>query len=106
MEKCCNTGKEAAKEWGDQHGRKIMAVLAQIRAAETLADVYCLAHLGCHELSSDRKGQFTVTTKQPFRLIFELDHDPVPIKPDGGVDRIMVTDIIVLEVENYHDKRK
>jgi len=39
---------------------------------------------------------------QPQRLIFEPDHNPVPQKPDGGLDWTQVTRIRVIEITDYH----
>jgi proteic killer suppression protein len=39
----------------------------------------------------------------PWRLIFEPANDPVPKKPDGGLDWTQVTVIRILEVRDYHD---
>jgi hypothetical protein len=36
------------------------------------------------------------------RLIFALDHDPVPVTDDGGIDHQQVTEIKILRVEDYH----
>ena len=106
LEKCCNIYREAVRMWGEPHSKKIYAALDQIKASHNLADVYSLPNLECHELSNNRQGQFAITTKQPFRLVFEPSHDPVPLKEGGGVDRVLITDILVLEVEDYHGKRK
>jgi hypothetical protein len=54
------------------------------------------------EIKGDRKGQFSVDVRHPFRLIFEPAHDPVPTKDDGGLDPAKVTRIRVLSVEDYH----
>lgn len=36
------------------------------------------------------------------RLIFEPADDPVPRKPDGGLDWRLVTAVRILGVEDYH----
>jgi proteic killer suppression protein len=76
--------------------------LAQLQAAETLANVIALLFGRCHALKGDRKGQFSVDVRHPFRLIFEPAHDPVPTKDDGGLDPAKVTRVRVLSVEDYH----
>ena len=106
LAKCCNSFKDAVKVWGDQYAYKVFQRLNELRAGETLQDISHLPPPKCHELEGNKAGQFAVTTKQPARLIFEPDHDPIPKKADGGIDRNLVTDIIVLEVEDYHGKKK
>jgi len=36
------------------------------------------------------------------RLIFEPDHDPVPVADGGGIDLQQVTAVKILGVEDYH----
>jgi proteic killer suppression protein len=53
-------------------------------------------------LTQDRKGQLAVDLVHPRRLVFEPANDPVPAKADGGVDWSKVTEIVILEVVDYH----
>lgn len=102
LAKVCNSEKESIREWGDQNARKIRQRLAELYAAETLADVSKLPPLRCHELKGNRAGQFAVDAKHPYRLIFQPAHNPVPRSKDGGIDLKKVVRIRVLEVEDYH----
>jgi len=88
--------------WGVENARKIRQRLAELNAAATLADVGRLPPVRLHTLKGDRKGQFAVDVKHPFRLLFELAHDPVPLKHDGGVDMARITRVRVLSIEDYH----
>ena len=38
----------------------------------------------------------------PFRLIFVPNHDPIPLRDDGGIDRDRITAITITEVVDYH----
>lgn len=75
--------------------------LASLRAAPTLADMSNVPGK-CHQLTADRKGQFAISVLGGERLIFEPDHDPLPLGSDGGIDRNSVTRIVIMEVTNYH----
>jgi proteic killer suppression protein len=55
-----------------------------------------------HELKGDRHGQLAVNGKDPLRIVFIPDHDPLPLKPDGGLDWSRVTAIRITSIENYH----
>jgi len=44
-----------------------------------------------------------VLTKN-WRLIFEVDHDPIPRLDDGGIDLDKVSAIRFIEVVDYHKK--
>ena len=56
----------------------------------------------CHELKGNREGKLAVNLGHPYRLIFEPANNPIPRKPDGGLDWTGVTAIRVLTVEDYH----
>jgi proteic killer suppression protein len=55
-----------------------------------------------HELTGDRWGQLACRLDGPTRIVFEPDHDPRPEKPDGGLDWLQVTSIIIIEITDYH----
>lgn len=102
LAKLCNSEREAKGKLGQQMAAKLMQRLFELKAAETLNDISHLPPARCHELGGDRAGQLAVDLKHPFRLVFSPDHDPVLKKDDGGLDRELVTAIIVEEIEDYH----
>jgi len=62
-----------------------------------------LPHAHCHELKGNRKGQLAVNLDLGFRMIFEPANEPVPYKPDGGLDWQSVTVVRILKLdEDYH----
>jgi toxin HigB-1 len=77
--------------------------LAVLRASPTLAHVRTTRPERLHQLSQDRDEQFAVDIKGPHRLIFEVDHDPIPRNADGGINRAAVTDILITEVSNHYE---
>jgi len=81
-----------------------MVRLDELEAVVCLEHMKSLPHARCHELSGRQKGQFTVDIEYPYRLVFKPDHDPVPLKSDGGIDLKQVTSIKILAVENTHGK--
>ncbi|MBW7869399.1 MAG: killer suppression protein HigA [Brumimicrobium sp.] len=56
----------------------------------------------CHELKGSRKGELAVIISGNWRIIFEPNHDPLPLKTDGGLDWQKITSIKILEVIDYH----
>jgi proteic killer suppression protein len=102
MEKLCNSEKEMRAKLGDRAMKALQLRLAQIKAADTLDDLGKVPGARCHELTADRKGQLAVDLVHPRRLILEPDHNPLPAKPDGGLDRQKVTRVVVLEIADYH----
>ena len=90
------------REFGADSAKKLGMRLQSIEAVDCLADLFTLPQCRCHQLSGDKKGQFAVDVKQPFRLVFEPRHDPVPLTEDGGVDLKRVTAVEIIAVEDYH----
>lgn len=82
--------------------RKVSMRLDDIRAAPNLTVLKQLPQAACHQLKGDRAGEWAVSVSGNHRLIFLLDHDPVPLKEDGSIDEIMITDIIITGTEDYH----
>lgn len=82
----------------------LMLRLGLLDSASCLADVPHTPPELRHELTGNRAGTFAVGVSRNFRLILRPDHDPVPLKDDGGIDLDAVTAIIVLGVEDYHGK--
>ena len=102
LQKACNSQKECIRKYGLENARKIMQRLAELQAAETLADISTLPPPRCHELTGEREGEFAVDVKQPHRIVFVPNHDPTPLNEEGGIDRNKVTKIRILEITDYH----
>lgn len=101
LEKQCTDTTRATKTWGPVQARKIRQRLDDLRAAPNLGEFRTLPGR-CHELTGDRAGQLSLDLEHPDRLIFQPIHDPVPTKPDGGLDWDAVTAIEILEVVDTH----
>jgi toxin HigB-1 len=54
------------------------------------------------QLTGDRDEQFSVVLTKNWRLIFAVDHDPIPRRDDGGIDLDRVAAIKITEVVDYH----
>ncbi len=100
--KLCNSEKEMRAKLGPRNAARLKQRLAELKAAESLEDMRSLPAARCHELSQNRDGQLAVDLVHPKRLIFEPGDNPVPKKPDGGLDWENVTSITVMEVVDYH----
>ena len=55
-----------------------------------------------HQLRGNRAGQFAIDLTDPYRLILQPNHNPVPQKDGGGIDLTRVTAITIIEVVDYH----
>ena len=102
LQRICNSEREITRHYGQERGNLLKRRLADISAANSLAELSLLPQARCHPLSGDRAGQFAVNLAHPFRLILEPADEPVPLKPDGGIDLGRVTRICIVEVIDYH----
>jgi len=106
LEKDFNEGKQLEKVHGSLRAKKIRIRLAELRAAVSLYVFWPPKSppSRCHELTQgERKGQLSVDLDHPYRLIFVPNHNPVPVKPDGGLDWKQVTAILITGVEDTHE---
>jgi proteic killer suppression protein len=90
------------KQWGDKMARKLQQRMAELKAADTIADISHLPPPRCHALTNDRAGQFSVDLLHPYRLLFIPANDPIPLRVDGGINLLCVTEIEIIEIEDTH----
>lgn len=102
MAKLCNSEKEMRAKLGDRNAKRLQQRLSEIKASDTLEELGKIPGPRCHELSGDRKGQLAVDLVHPKRLIFTPDHEPVPVKADGGLDWERVNKVLIVEIVDYH----
>ena len=81
----------------------LRARLDELHDADALEDLRHLPQARCHEMTDDRKGQLSFDLQQPYRLICVPADDPIPRKPDGGLDWPRVTAVEVLEITDTHE---
>lgn len=105
LEKLANSARDLARKFGSQVARKVQIRLGMLAASECLEDVSHLSPERRHELQGSKKGQFAVDTTKTsgVRVVFKPNHDPVPVKEDGGVDLSKVTNIVIWDIGDYHD---
>ena len=87
---------------GKRMAEKIQQRLAELQAAETLADMRDLPGARCHELTDNLAGSLAVDLVHPDRLVFLPDHSPRPELPEGGLDWQKVTKILIKGIGDYH----
>jgi plasmid maintenance system killer protein len=104
LEKICNSDSLLKQTYGIVCSKKIRRRLDEFRAAENLEVLRSLPQVRCHELKGNREGTLAVDLEHPQRLIFESANDPIPRKPDGGLDWMGITAIRVLSVEDYRQE--
>lgn len=103
LDKACSDDRQGRKNWGADNWKLLKRRLTALQAAPTLGDMDGTPG-NCHELRADRKGEFALYLWGSYRLVFEPVDEPLPTRPDGGIDRIRVTKIEIKEVVDYHGK--
>jgi len=103
LEKTFASEKELTRTYGPDQAKTLMRRVSELGAVRCLADLRLFPQVRAHELTGDRKGQISITVRQPYRLIVLTANEPAPKLPDGGLDWSMVTEVTVIEVVNYHD---
>lgn len=101
LEKQLTKPRELAKAFG-QMARKVSQRHEELKSADSLSVLRLFPAANCHELTGDRKGQLAVSISGNYRIIFEPNHSPIPVKEDGGLDWQSVTAITILEITDYH----
>ncbi len=103
LKKECEDFRILTKRHGEQRARRLRRRLDELKAARTLEDMRTLPQARCHELHQNREGQISADLDHPYRLIFEPANDPIPRKPDGGLDWKAVTAVRILGIEDTHE---
>lgn len=81
---------------------KVAQRMDEIISADNLAILKQIPAARCHALTGSRAGDWSVIISVNFRIIFQLDHDPIPLTPKGDIDTIKITDIVIDGTEDYH----
>jgi len=101
--KQCNDFGRLKKYHGEPRAKLIRRRLDELRAANSLETMRSLLQARCHELKGKRAGQLSVDLGHPYRLVFKVANNPIPTKPDGGLDWTKVTAIEIFGVEDTHE---
>ena len=101
LRKLCSEGVAITRKWGAVQAKRLRQRLDDLHAAPNL-DVMRMLPGRCHELTGTQSGQLSLDLEHPYRLVFEPANDPVPAKPDGGLDWKSVTAVRILKVEDTH----
>lgn len=103
LEKQSETLKSLTKALGPECAKKFARRISEFAAAECLEDLRNLPGPRIHELTGDRKGEFSADLKHPLRLISTPSNDPEPRKEDGGWEWSGITLIEIQEIADTHD---
>ena len=84
LQKICSKHKSALKALGQTRGRKLMQRMSELSAAVDLTDISHLPPPRLHELTGNKRGQFSVDLGHPYRLLFIQNNEPPPLREEIG----------------------
>lgn len=99
--KCYGGGMiSLAKSYGEARARKIAQRISELVAADNLAQISKLPPPRCHQLTNNRKNQFSVDLTGNDRMLFVpyYEKGDMPLLEDGGVDLERVKRIAIVEL--------
>lgn len=97
-----NDSKRLVKLHNVQRTKLIRRRLDDLRAAPNLDAMRNLPGR-CHELKGDREFEISLDLDGPYRLILYPAHNPIPLKPDLGLDWKKITAVLIKEVVDTHE---
>lgn len=101
IKKKLSSPSEIQKAFGTM-AKKVQSRLDDITASPNLKVLIQIPAANCHALSGKRAGEWAVDISGNYRMIFEINHNPVPRKDNGEIETIEVTDIRIIETTDYH----
>lgn len=101
LKKGLSKDSEMIKQYGTL-AKPLKQRINELKAADSLYDISLLPALRLHPYKADRKGEWSIDIKGNWRIVFEIDHDPIPKDEDGGVSLRLVTAIKIISIEDPH----
>ena len=101
LERTCNEERERIRVFGPERAKRLGVRLDQMRFSENLA-VFRSVHPRCHQLVGNRAGEWSADLDGPYRLIFEIDTEPLPLDEAGNIDLTKVQKVRITNVEDTH----
>lgn len=102
LQRVCDSQKEAQRQLGQPCAKKLSLRLNELMAASSLADISAAPPARLHQLEGGDDPEFAVMLHDGNRLVFRVGDSPVPLLPDGGVDRNLVRSVVITFVGDYH----
>ncbi len=101
LQKQMSNASEIKRAFGVR-AKRVSTRLDDIGASPNLAVLIQIPAANCHPLIANRAGEWALDISHNFRIIFEIAHNPIPLNEDGSINTSLVTNICILEIEDYH----
>lgn len=101
LEKSLTTDTGLAKSYG-KLAKKIKQRRIQLESADSLEVISKLPALRLHQHIGKGKGTWSIDIQENWRILFEINQNPVPTLEDGRIDLKAITIICIESVEDPH----
>lgn len=98
LAKVCNSRELLRRRWGLSKGETLERRLTQIGAMPNLHLVMAIPGLLDAPVRPNKKGELIVFVVSPLRLLFKVDHDPIPLFENGNARCMEIRNLILLEI--------
>lgn len=98
LAKTCSRSELLQKRWGNEKGRLLETRLFQIAAMPNLRLVAAIPGILTNPVRPNQQGVIIAAVLLPLRIVFMVDHDPLPLNEDGSARCEEIAKIVVLEV--------
>ena len=92
------------RKYGTKSAGLICRWLTCLKIARSLAEISHDKPTRRHLLNQGLEKQYSIDVAHPYRLLIKVGHHRPPIKKDGGIDESLVTSIMIMGVEDTHDR--
>lgn len=92
------------QKYGNKNAHLINRWLNCFRIAKTLAEISNDKPTRRHLLNQGKEKQYSIDVDHPFRLVIKVGHQKPPKKRDGGIDDSLVSSVMIMGIEDTHDK--
>lgn len=82
--------------------KKIKRRRIELESADNLEVISKLSALRLHQHIGKGKGTWSIDIQENWRILFEINQDPIPTLEDGGIDLKAITIISIESVEDPH----
>lgn len=101
LKKSLTTDNGIAKSYG-AIAKKVKLRITQLKNADNLEVIIKLPVLRLHQHIGKGKGTWSIDIQENWRILFEINQDPIPTLEDGGIDLKAITIISIESVEDPH----
>jgi toxin HigB-1 len=101
LEQQLSADQGLAKTFGPL-AKKVRQRMTQLKSADNLQIIAENKVLRLHPYKGSRKGEWSIDIQENWRIIFLIDHEPIPTLADGGVNLKEITIIKIESVEDPH----